>query len=174
MNSYISIIGMYEYAPDLFDDLQLPYGAVKSTAINAIMLKCADLELLYPDAAFMKSTIGYWSEAYADTFQKMYDTTTLHYNPIWNKDGEYTETMNTTGTDQNINSVKGFNSDAWSEAVKNNGNTSGTLTRTRKEQGNIGVTTTQQMIKEEREVSNFNFYDYLADRFKEEFCIMIY
>ena len=40
--------------------------------------------------------------------------------------------------------------------------------------GNIGVTTTQQMIKEEREVSEFNIYSYIADRFRETFCMLVY
>ena len=51
---------------------------------------------------------------------------------------------------------------------------SGTINRERVEQGNIGITTTQQMIKEEREVSEFNMYDYIVRSFKERFCIMVY
>ena len=42
------------------------------------------------------------------------------------------------------------------------------------EQGNIGVTTTQQMIKEEREIDLFNIYREIANSFKKEFCIMLY
>lgn len=44
----------------------------------------------------------------------------------------------------------------------------------RKEQGNIGVTTTQQMIREEREVVQFDIYDYIAQSFKKRFCICVY
>ena len=40
--------------------------------------------------------------------------------------------------------------------------------------GNIGVTTTQQMLQQEREVAKFNLYDYIAQMFKERFCILIY
>lgn len=40
--------------------------------------------------------------------------------------------------------------------------------------GNIGVTTTQQMIQQERDISLFDFYQFIADDFKREFCIMIY
>ena len=53
-------------------------------------------------------------------------------------------------------------------------NDAGTISRERIEQGNIGVTTTQQMIKEEREVDQFNMYDYIVRSFKERFCIMVY
>ena len=45
---------------------------------------------------------------------------------------------------------------------------------TRTEQGNIGITTTQQMINEEREVDKFNLMDYIIDRFKQRFCLLVY
>ena len=37
--------------------------------------------------------------------------------------------------------------------------------------GNIGVTTTQEMIKQEREISRFNIYDFIIEDFKMRFCI---
>lgn len=40
--------------------------------------------------------------------------------------------------------------------------------------GNIGVTTTQQLIKEQREIERFNLYDYILDSFKMRFCILVY
>lgn len=40
--------------------------------------------------------------------------------------------------------------------------------------GNIGVTTSQQMIQSEREVAMFNIYDIIAESFVENFCLMIY
>ena len=40
--------------------------------------------------------------------------------------------------------------------------------------GNIGVTTTQQMIEAEREVVKFNIVDYIIGSFKKRFCILIY
>jgi hypothetical protein len=40
--------------------------------------------------------------------------------------------------------------------------------------GNIGVTTTQQMIEQERGVVKFNIVDYIIDSFKGRFCILIY
>lgn len=40
--------------------------------------------------------------------------------------------------------------------------------------GNIGVTTTQAMIKEERESVLFNVYDFIADSFRRTFCLDVY
>lgn len=46
--------------------------------------------------------------------------------------------------------------------------------RTGYARGNIGVTTTQQMIEAQREVVQFNIMDYIISDFKARFCILIY
>lgn len=40
--------------------------------------------------------------------------------------------------------------------------------------GNIGVTSTQQMIKEQRQIELFNLYDIIIEDFKMRFCILVY
>jgi len=40
--------------------------------------------------------------------------------------------------------------------------------------GNIGVTTTQKLIKEERQIDLFNVYDIIIEDFKMRFCILVY
>lgn len=40
--------------------------------------------------------------------------------------------------------------------------------------GNIGVTTTQNMIKQERQIDLFNIYDIIIQDFKMRFCILVY
>ena len=40
--------------------------------------------------------------------------------------------------------------------------------------GNIGVTTTQKLIKEQRQIDLFNLYDIIIESFKMRFCIMVY
>lgn len=170
----VTIWGLYAYDPTLFDDMYVPDGVVKSTLINTILLHCSGLEVLYTSAPFMKQAITFWSEANMENFQKMADTMNLEYNPIWNKDGTITEETTTRGNNSDIASVKGFNSDSWAEAGRNEGSAAGSSLVTRRESGNIGVTTTQQMIKEEREISEFSIYSYIADRFRETFCLLVY
>ena len=53
-------------------------------------------------------------------------------------------------------------------------NRENTHTRSGRAHGNIGVTTTQAMIKEERDVVMFNMYDVIAESFVETFCLMVY
>lgn len=48
------------------------------------------------------------------------------------------------------------------------------LDRSGQARGNIGVTTTQTMITQEREVDKFNIIDYIIDSFKQRFCLLVY
>lgn len=52
----------------------------------------------------------------------------------------------------------------------------GTVTNIEKitAKGNIGVMSTQEMIKKQREIVEFDIYHYIAEDFKTEFCIMVY
>ncbi len=40
--------------------------------------------------------------------------------------------------------------------------------------GNIGVTTTQKLIREQRDIELFNVYDIIIEDFKMRFCILVY
>ena len=40
--------------------------------------------------------------------------------------------------------------------------------------GNIGVTTSQQMLQSELDIARWNMYEHIADLFCSEFCIMVY
>lgn len=40
--------------------------------------------------------------------------------------------------------------------------------------GNIGVTTTQQLIEQERQIAEFNIIDYISNSFIKRFCLLIY
>lgn len=53
-------------------------------------------------------------------------------------------------------------------------NNTGETTHEQSETGNIGVTTTQQMITAEREIAMFNIIDFIINDFKERFCLLIY
>lgn len=51
---------------------------------------------------------------------------------------------------------------------------SGTNERKGRAFGNIGVTTTQQMLQAEREIALFTIYDAICTSFKKRFCIMVW
>lgn len=91
-------------------------------------------------------------------------------------------------------SVTGYNSTAWQDHTKSVVDSDRDISRSvtgsdnvdesesedserslvTKRTGNIGVTTTQQMIREEREIAQFNTIDYITQSFKKRFCVMVY
>lgn len=190
LTATLSVMGMYNWDPDLFEEFDVPEGVDKDTAVMDILIKCADLEISIPDWDLLKTAIGVWSRKNAWKWEKLYASTQFVYNPIWNKDGTITETLQAadegggtnTGSVTSENQVSGYNVNTYSPESKNvttpdtawTENRQRGETRTRTESGNIGVTSTQSMIREEREVSDFSIYNVITEDFKREFCLMVY
>lgn len=59
------------------------------------------------------------------------------------------------------------------DAEKNNTGTQKNV-RTGRAYGNIGVTTTQQMLEAERDIAKYTIYNQIVEDFKAEFCILVY
>lgn len=242
MRASLSILGLYQREPNLFDELELPGSMNKDVLIDNILYEAASLEAYYPDPNFMKFMIGRWSFMNQCVWQKLYDTTVLDYNPIYNYDrteewtenekmldgrtaaSTETETRNlktgetsrtdsngdvtTTGTMKTELNVSGYNEVTFTpseetietpdtmtsnnvivDGTRDSINT-GTVSidkkdtesldrkrdnlRTGRAFGNIGVTTTQQMIQQERETVTFNMYKVITDSFVDRFCLMVY
>lgn len=105
-----------------------------------------------------------------------------------------------SGQEQNTGKVTAFNSGTLADKSQNAGTNSNTLNsshtdtetatntygKTKQEtfsksdsetiraHGNIGVTTTMQMIREQRDIVKFNLYDIITEEFKLRFCVLIY
>jgi len=218
----LSILGLYQYSPDVFDLLKLPDGVSLDSVRDNILMELSELELLYPSGEFMKTAIGIWSNKQLPVWEKLYATTNLQYNPIHNYDrteewaeeetgnrnesrtqsqesnGESSGTVQNSGEDTVKSDVSAFNETAYTPkelqttTLGTENTSSGTAkqttditddtdenssrnnTRTGRAYGNIGVTTTQQMIEAERNVVKFNIVDYIVEDFKRRFCLLIY
>lgn len=158
---WLSIQGIYEYDSTVFDGFDSPtfidenndvHTLNRDDVINNILLQCAELEVIYPSPEMMKFAIGVWSASNQRSWDKLYKSMFLEYNPIWNVDANETETETNkrdisrlhTGTNnetrnltdaENVNltdteSVQGFNSNAWSESKRNVKSGSDTFTHT--------------------------------------------
>lgn len=190
----LSIFGLYAADPTIFDGLAVPEGVNKQSVVDTIILDLSCFEVLYPDSAFMKGVIKVWSEKELPVWEAMYKTTQFEYDPISNYDRkeEWTETRITndevTGKDSRegtqLGKIAAFNSpdlcdkDSYNttDETDHRRTTTGndTFTRSGFARGNIGVTTTQEMIEAERNVVKFNIVDYIVDSFKTRFCILVY
>lgn len=191
MRANLSILGLYNYDTSIFENLTLPDELDAATAIDSIVFDNAELEIMYPEPDTMKYLIGLWSRRETPIWQRMYDAMQLEYNPIENynrtetwTDSETEETEASTETSgTNTNQVAGFNSEEFTNKDKGTG--SGTeagtgsretsSTHTGNVSGNIGVTTSQQMLQQELDIApKLEIYKVISESFKKRFCLMVY
>lgn len=109
------------------------------------------------------------------TFGKTEDTNTTETTTFGKTETNKDET--TYGKTENVQETK-----TYGETIgKTGGLTHGEQVATTNEgehelhaHGNIGVTSTQQMIQEQRRIELFNVYDIIIEDFKMRFCILVY
>ena len=153
------------------------------TAVDSYYMgvKFADLATISDDVNVIKSTVEVAFLLYNDKWSKLYNTLNLEYNPLWNVDATITETRKiderhhtdnlgrqhgtTEGSQAPFDSstkrpVNG--SEYTNDAVENEHTEDNYEDEIEtKRQGNIGVTSSQQLIESERNIADFNFLDVL-------------
>lgn len=182
ISAQVSLWGMYQLDTTILDNLALPAGMDFENVRDNLLLETESMEILYPNAPFLKAAITVWSRERLEVWQKLYDTTQLEYNPIENYDRQEDSTSGSTGTSSGTTtttaSATAYNSDQFADTAKNvtGGSNSNSSSGTYKSRvhGNIGVTTTQQMIQQERESVQFCMTQFIIDDFISRFCIGVY
>lgn len=191
----LTLIGLYNYDNTIFDLLNVPEGLTKDTLVNNILLRSSEFEVLYPDPDFMKSAIGDFSNAWQPTFERWVNALALEYNPLENYDRkeDWTDTRNghnsgtTSGTTSSTTTNKVSAYDAGDDLTTHDQDTlygadssssSGESHEGAKHDGrvhgNIGVTTSQQMLMSELDLGYWNIYEKITDLFLTHFVIPIY
>ena len=244
LRSRLDLLGIYNFDNTVLDLLEVPEDENgdalidKDTLKDNLLMDTAEMEILYPDASFLKLAIGAWSKKQVPIWSELYASTQYEYNPIWNVDGIVVEERDLAGTDYRTDdhtterthddsmerthddsverthddtitadsSTYGYNSstaaptdrvetghegtitdahtgtitdahtgtitDTDTGTINHDTTDTGSITTTR--QGNIGVTSTQSLIKEQRDVVQFNIMDYIINDFKNRFCLLVY
>ena len=180
----MTILGLYRYGEynqqDLFQNMKIPAGIDRQDLIDNILEQGAAFEILYPDFEYLQFSIGAWSKRWYRTMEKWLKALNVQYDPLNNYDRyeEWTDNdkvsgktetaagVNTTGQDEL--SVTAYDSDQYHSKEKTDSsgtsestgssetNTDGTSTHSGHLYGNIGVTTSQEMLREELDVQKFN------------------
>lgn len=195
MRATISILGLYNLNEEVFDDLTVPTGVDSELLIENLVAELAELELIYSDYNFMKFMIGVWSRKELPTWERVYKASVKEYDPIenydrqeeWTDEGESTGkgSSNSTTSNNLQHNVAGFNSTTLVNASKDTETATGqgsttddrSMESTHKGRvhGNIGVTTSQQMLQSELDIApKLNVYDYIINSFKNRFCLQVY
>lgn len=117
-------------------------------------------------------TITHSEKAYNDS---TYVGTT---QDVTDQDESHTGTQRTAGTTSNTGTQRNAGTDSGTFSSNTSGTENGTddYTNIHKARlfGNIGVTTSQQMLQSELDIARWNMYEHIADLFAQEFCIMVY
>lgn len=198
----MTILGLYQYGAydqkDLFQNMKIPAGIDRQDLIDNILEQGAAFEILYPDFEYLQFSIGAWSKRWYRTIEKWLQALTVQYDPLNNYDRheEWTDNDNVSGktetsagvntTGQDELSVTAYDSDQYHNKEKTDSSgtsesTGSSETNTDAESkhsghlwGNIGVTTSQEMLREELDVQKFNLIQQITDLFLTEFCILVY
>ena len=97
-----------------------------------------------------------------------------------NKSGSDTTETTTTGSDTTETTTTGDDTTNSSGSMSRNSSGSNevnkdtTYTRDAHLYGNIGVTTSQQMLNAELDIGYWNIYEKITDLFLREFCLLVY
>ena len=86
MAATMSILGMYNYDPNIFELLHLPDSVQKQTIIDLIISEAAELEILYPNPDILRVIIGAWSNGRQNAWARIAAALDAEYNPIENSD----------------------------------------------------------------------------------------
>lgn len=190
---------MYQWEPTVFDELQLPAAINKDDFITRLLIDSGEQEVMITHPAVMKRAIGAWSRGKLPAWNKILNIESLEYNPIWNVDGEVQHTGKRTDTrgqnetksgetaDNTTMQLSADNSEEWANDTRSasegsysedknfNESGSGTDNWTEKRTGNIGVTTTQKMMNEEKAFwEEWDPVGYLIREFTKEFCLLVF
>lgn len=186
----------------LFKDIKLPEGLDKDLLVDNILLKSEPFSATYTDPEILKIAINTHFRLYYPTFKKWHDASIMDYNPIENYDRkeDWLDAGNDramiTGSDVQDNDVQSISNDmvvtyevnGLRDSGANDTKTISKANTTNKTQrdfnfesgksgrahGNIGVTTTQQMLEQEYKIATYNVIEKITDVFIANFCIMVY
>lgn len=186
---------------DLFEKLTLPEGISKNVVVDTILLNGGDYECLYGNPEFMHDSIENWSAKWEHTLTRWVNALSKDYEPLWNYDrkesdrrepnitnkrtADLTDTNGGTITEEHTRSAfdsSGYQpSDKDTTTPQNTLKTTGTdtYTETGKEswerwhRGNIGVMSSQDLLKQELDISVWSLYDSIARLFLTEYVIPV-
>lgn len=124
---------------DLFANFFLPEGLDVPTAIRCIRRRHGTAPLYRPDPVWMKSELYWFCRERQEIWRKLYATTVLDYNPIWNTDAVTRTTDKEHGRRQTTEDEQG-----WSAGRSKSGSEADTYGHTDERRDGQHQTATEQ------------------------------
>lgn len=108
----MTLWGFYNYYPELFDNLIFPEAIDHAQAVDAILMRAGEFEVVYPNLEFLLYQIEAWGKQHYRTFDKWSSALALDYDPLYNYDR--------TEQESNVRRVTGSNSQSATDTGTNN------------------------------------------------------
>lgn len=176
MRATLTIKGLYDYDPSLFDGMSWPDGVNGGDVLPELTTELAELELVYPSAETMKTSIASWSKSRVGAWNRIAAALNAEYSPIENYDRyeDWNDKANSKGG--YLNKVAGFNeADQMQDQSSSEQSTDSGSQHSGHIHGNIGMTMAQQMIDAELNLRTKNdMVHIIIAEFKQRFCLMVY
>lgn len=166
----LTLSTVFNYVPDLFDNMVIPAGLDRDTLIQNIIFELGEFGVLYADGDLLKSFIGYWSKKELPIWEKLYETLNYQYNPIDNYDRTEIRDRNISGNSESKETS--FDSDTL--RTTNGADSTGNEHEETRTRGNIGVRSSQELIEQQRKLVEFDMYGYIIKSFSNKFLLEIY
>lgn len=198
----VTLLNLMQQDPELLNNIVLPEGVDRDSLVNQILFEGCTLFPIYQDPKLFKSMAEHYFRMREQIHAELFKTLAYDYEPLENYDRVEDRSHNASGTegisrDRNTNSTSSGNTEqqvsaynesdyqpqskSISEATQ--GTDEGeTIDREHADQGtehvrihgNVGVTTSQQMLEAQRNVVKFSLYEFIASHFLKKFMIGIY
>ena len=127
-SSKITLIGLYNYDPTIFDNLIFPAGIDKDIAVDEILMRSGEFEIIYPNPDFLRVAITHWGRKHFRTFDKWIQALALQFDPLYNYDRyeEYTDERTGAHTQSHTDNTKAEVSSSDVESMTGARSTEGT------------------------------------------------
>lgn len=163
----------------------LPAGIDRDILIPDLLAQLAEYEILYPDPDTIKVVVESWSKHREPVWERVVKAAAASYDPIENYDRreEWTDTGHGSAAGTAKNYAAGYNPNlagnppGMVEQSRTGTDSSSDSTghHTGRTHGNIGVTTSQQMLEQEMAVAGkLDPYQYIINDFKRRFCVLLF
>ena len=201
--SRITLWGFYNFTDKtLFDSAVMPDGIDRQELVDLIMIECGDLYPYYQQPAYLRMQINNFFKRKKYNFDKMMAALHAEYDPLENYDrkedwtdtfkehveGEAHDETHNDSTGNSVSKISAMDSDVLVTDTggdsHNEGNSNATTSNeadrnndsvhTGRVHGNIGVTTSMQLIKEELELRRLDIMEEIVRAFEKDVIIQIY
>lgn len=194
----VTLLDLLTENPNLLSNITLPEEMDRETLVNQILFEGCNLYPIYQDPILFKRMVEHYFTMRLQIHEELAKTLEYTYNPLENYDriedrertGSGTESYNRSremeGNATTEEQVSAYNETTYqpqSKTITDTTNSDGEeLSRETGEEGtehsrihgNIGVTTSQQMLEQQRRVVKFSLYEFIAAHFLKTFMIGLY